>query len=147
MKKTVCVLEPGETDIVIPAEYTTLGEIENRDAIRSVVLPAGTKEIDVGLFENCKKLKGVVLPDGLEVIELNAFSGCTSLQHIDLPDSIRKIGSNAFNGCNKLKEIILPSSLRELGEVFSKCTSLEYVRCSGGTALYSNCVKGCKKLR
>ena len=47
--------------------------------LREIVIPDGTKAIDIKAFENCKNLKTVVLPKSVEYIAVGAFDGCEKI--------------------------------------------------------------------
>ena len=44
--------------------------------LKEIVIPDGTKAIEIKAFENCKNLKTVVLPKSVEYIAVGAFDGC-----------------------------------------------------------------------
>ena len=133
-----------DKDIVIPDEYTTIGdrafsEIPDgyywRNRLKSVVIPDSVTSIVRGAF-NGNKLTSVVIPDSVTELELWAFwrnplesvklpdaiteirKGVFSrnrLKSVDIPDGIKTIGVSAFYG-NKLKSTAIPDGVKMIGE-------------------------------
>jgi len=125
--------------------------------IRSIVLPAGLKEIRSGTFCGCYRLRKIRLPASLERIQQSAFlwcarvpnnqsrafhitrlslllntnaldSRCHDLNHIRLPDGLISIGRSAFSYNSSLASITFPASLTLIEHsAFSSCSALKQV--------------------
>ncbi len=64
-------------EVKLPEKLTVIGVKAFADtALKAVVIPEGTKAIDIKAFENCAELETVVLPAGIEYIGEDAFEGC-----------------------------------------------------------------------
>lgn len=84
------------------------------EAMTSLVVPAGIREIAPNTFCGCKQLTAVTFPDGLEKIGTSAFAD-TSLKQLDIPASVTDIGENAFLFCGELESLTLHDGLKEIG--------------------------------
>ena len=62
----------------------------------TLIIPAGTKNIEEEAFYGDTSLDEVVLPEGVEEIGERAF-GDSSLQKINLPDTLTDIADNAID--------------------------------------------------
>ena len=141
-----CVLEKGETEVVVPARVRIIGQ---------------------GAFYGCTNMRSVLLPDKLEEIVAYAFEGCKSLKTISLPSGLSKIGMGAFVGCESLanesgmviirdtlygyygddEEIVVPEGVIVLGAyAFSKRTISQITLPESVKHIDSNCFEKCKKL-
>ena len=84
---------------------------EENNAITSVVIPEGVKEIGNYAFEECGKLTSVSLPEGLAIIGFDAFCGCRKLGDITIPATVHPAnGSDSFRAisfcfCHGMKSI------------------------------------------
>ena len=93
---------------------------------KKIIIPEGTKQIDIEEFKNYENVEEIVLPNSIEVINMFAFAGCKSLRTINLPSNLKLIEAYAFAGCESLEEITFPSSLKYLSAgIFSDCKKLK----------------------
>ena len=93
---------------------------------KKIVIPEGTKQIDIEEFKNFENVEEIVLPNSIEVINMFAFAGCKSLRKINLPNNLRLLEPYAFAGCESLEKITIPSSLKYLSAgVFRDCKKLK----------------------
>ena len=114
------------TDLVVPSEVTTVGDIFwGFKGLKTVVIPESVKEIAAAAFANCENLAKVSIANTVTKIDYYAFRGCTALKEIVIPNSVTYIGEEDFKGCTNLKEVIIGSGLEYLGPAsFSNCTEL-----------------------
>ncbi len=112
------------------------------------------------------RVTSVVLPNGLLNIGAGAFDSCTQLTELVVPDSVTSMGEGAIAFCTSLKKLTLPfvgaardtwlngqiaylfglnNYIEETGN--SIPASLEEVTVTGGSALQSYALSGCKGLR
>ncbi len=90
----------------------------------------------------------VEIGSSVEVLSSRCFSGFTALKQIVVPDNVKEIRGYAFSDCVSLASVELPAGLIFGGEVFSGCTSLEYVPISEGmTAIPYGYMFGCSALK
>jgi hypothetical protein len=87
------------------------GEVNNRDAISSIVVPDTVVTLSYAAFACIDELTSVTLPDGLKVIPKVAFYDCPKLTTVNLPASLERIMDRAFNDCGELSNLIIPSGL------------------------------------
>jgi len=93
---------------------------------KKIIIPEGTKQIDIEEFKNFENVEEIVLPNSIEVINMFAFSECKSLRIINLPSNLKLLEAYAFAGCESLEEITIPSSLKYLSAgVFRDCKKLK----------------------
>lgn len=99
----------AQTDLYVPAQVDgktviRLGDglFENNDAINSVTLAEGIKEIGEKAFFDADNLVCIVASQTLTVIGAEAFSGCDAFNSVILYDGVTTIGENAFANCPKL---------------------------------------------
>jgi hypothetical protein len=90
------------------------GQIGNRQAITSIVVPTSVTKIGRQAFSHLVNLTSITLPDSLKVIPINAFSGCKSLRKVKLPSGLEAISGQAFSGCSELAELDIPSSITNI---------------------------------
>ena len=57
---------------------------------KKIVIPEGTKQIDIEEFKNFENVEEIVLPNSIEVINMFAFAGCKSLRKINITKNIIK---------------------------------------------------------
>ncbi len=115
------VVEEGITNI----GYHAFDGMEN---LQSVSLPSTLTSIQEGAFSECKSLTSIIIPEAVTEIFSGVFNKCTSLQDVTLPSTVSKLGSSAFSGCTSLKSIVLPSGINNVPAwCFYECTGLESV--------------------
>ena len=123
-KRTSHLIFEGESVTSIPS-FIHLPLLQ---AVVTVVLPAGLRDIGDHAFEKCTSLREIELNEGIESIGAGAFVGCTSIARICIPSTVSKIGARAFNECTSLIELQLcEGHLREIDQSFQGCTSLERI--------------------
>ena len=111
-------------------DYIALAPAISRNAITSISLADGTKEINQYTFNGCSNLTEITIPEGVISIGDSAFSSCSSLATVTFAEGsqLESIGNSAFYGCSSLTEITLPSSLQTIDySAFSGCYALAIV--------------------
>lgn len=92
-------------------------------ALKSIEIPEGIREIRGWAFYDCKSLETVMLPDSLSTIKGGAFDYCTALSEIDI-GQCSSISGTAFKSCPKLAVIKVapmnPNYLSVDGALYSK---------------------------
>lgn len=119
----------------------------------ALVVPDGTKTVNIAAFEKNETIKSVELPESVTKIDDYAFYRCTALTDVYLGDAVTSIGRSAFYGCSSLAmlesasgEMTLPAALRTVGEnAFYNCSALRGVLICGdkteeiGTYAFAGC--------
>ena len=121
-------------------EFIALAPAISRNAINSISLADGTKEINQYAFNNCSNLTEITLPSSLISIGSWAFQNCTSLATVTFAEGsqLESIGRLAFYDCSALQSIEIPESVTSIGErAFYNCRSLETVTFAEGSQLES----------
>lgn len=97
------------------------------NALETILLPAGVREVGDKAFYHCKNLKTVRFPKGLKRIGREAFHFC-KLEQLDLPDTLEEIDKKAFFCCKELTKVVIPESVRKIGaEAFHGIAKLEVI--------------------
>lgn len=113
---------------VIPDEF-----MNDRDTLRTVVLPLVCKTIGSSAFYRCDSLRSVTLNNGLETIGDYCFGYCKNLPSVTFPLTLRAIQRGAFYYCTKLTAANLPAGLTTLGaDAFYDCTQLAEITIPAG---------------
>lgn len=125
-----------DKSVVVPAGVKEIGDhaFYDNQTMCEITLPQSLKTIGEDAFYNCDSLWRVNLPSsGLITIEDWAFYECTSLKSITFPSTLKTIGDYAFDGCVSLSSVTVPVSVTSIGSwaIDSTCTKLV---CSKGTA-------------
>jgi hypothetical protein len=117
-----------ETDIILPAGITAIGEDAFQfTSLQSVVIPEGVTEIGKNAFYSCDELTHISLPNSLKKLGNSVFYGCKELKNVDLPDGLTDIGDSAFRESG-LEEVRIPSSCTVIqGWTFNECSELSRV--------------------
>ena len=118
------------------------------DEIKSLTIPRGVKEINLGYLKECEKLqinmpilnqdmriegdslKEVILGEGVKSIGDHTFSNCSNLQIVDMSQctQLEEIGDFAFYSCESLSKLSLPKSLKKIGyNAFDECSNLQII--------------------
>ncbi len=108
---------------------------EEKEKIKSIVIPDSVKEISPFAFYDMGMLEKIILPEGVETIEEKAFFNCTRLAEVVFPKSLKSIGKKAFSGCSSLTHIVLPQTTSWLeikNEAFADCIHLNNVEIGEG---------------
>lgn len=103
----------NEERIRIPDEVEIIGErcFFGKEQLKTVLCPAGLKEIREQAFAGCLTLQSIALPKGLRRVEREAFAECKKLMKCALPDTVEYIGEYAFRRCFSLRpEEALPEN-------------------------------------
>ena len=130
-----------EGELVIPegTKELELDAFMNRTDFTRVVIPNSVTEISSGSFQGCTGLQSITIPDSVTKIGQSAFEGCTGLQSIVIPNSMTLIDYFAFSGCTKLKSIIIPDSVEEVGSGVSRgCNELTSIVVTDGNKFYDS---------
>lgn len=126
--------------------------------LESLVIKAGSLELDSRLFTKCLHLKQVVIEAlgdklilnshvfgdcvALKSVKITApkasleksdciglFFGCPSLEKVDLDFNLRILSLSFFEGCRALREVVVPKSIVRINHAaFSKCDSLTHIK-------------------
>ena len=111
-------------------EFIALAPAISGNAINSISIAEGTKEINQYAFNNCNNLTEINLPASVTSIGDYAFNNCSNLATVTIAEGsqLASIGYSAFYGCSSLTEITLPSSVTSIEySAFYNCTSLATV--------------------
>ena len=121
----------GFASTVIPSDGSVeiIGEssFSGIEALSSIVIPEGIKEIRTSAFEGCTNLAGTItIPNSVVKIGSDVFINCSSLEGIVLPDSIKEIPINFCFGCKSLKTITMSDEVTSIkAYAFYDCSNLE----------------------
>ena len=121
----------GFASTVIPTDGSVeiIGEssFSGIEALSSIVIPEGIKEIRTSAFEGCTNLAGTItIPNSVVKIGSDVFINCSSLEGIVLPDSITEIPNNFCYGCLNLKTITMSDEVTSIkAYAFYDCSNLE----------------------
>lgn len=98
---------------------------ENLSA-KSIIIPAGYKEIKKYAFAGSQKIESVEIDGEIEYIREYAFSENEKLKTFSVAGtSLLEIGKSAFESCYLLETVSLPNSLLQIGEsAFKSCLKL-----------------------
>ena len=121
--------------IILPNSLISIGTstFYDCDSLESVTIGNSVTSIGYYAFVFCDSLTSVTIPDSVTSIGGLAFYDCTSLTSITIPDSVTTIGDNAFSYCDSLTSVTIPDSVTTIGqEAFSHCTSLTSVTIGNG---------------
>ena len=127
--------ECEKLNIEIPKNITKIGSnaFSRCNAIESITIPAGVKEISADCFRDCTNLKQINLSDGLEGIGSGAFSGCKAIESITIPAGVKEISDGCFRDCTNLKQINLSDGLEGIGSgAFLGCKAIESITIPDG---------------
>lgn len=123
--------QPGG-DLVIPAS-ATVGAASYR-----------VSAIADSAFENKEAVRSVVIPSSVQFIGSSAFAGCASLEMVSFEEGLLSLQDSAFER-TALEEVFLPTSVFEIGSrVFAQCTSLaRVVSLSNSISVVDSVLEGC----
>ena len=113
--------------IHLPSTLTTMGQgtFNRTQALKSIVIPGGVREIPERFFE-WSNLEEIVFQDGVEVIGRYAFHNCGNLKKAALPSTLIEVDDYAFSRCKQLSDAQLPATLVRIGaEAFDLCNLSE----------------------
>ena len=102
------------TDINIP---------QNVMKIENIKLPEKLQEIGVKAFSNTD-LKEIVIPDGTKAIDIKAFENCKNLKTVVLPKSVEYIAVGAFDSCEKVNVKCVKGTY---AEEYLKANKISYI--------------------
>lgn len=118
--------------------------------LTNIKLPNSIIRINKNAFSKCIMLEDVNIPLKIRVIEEYAFSN-SGIKRVEIPKSCKYIDRKAFYNCPNLREVIFHKRNNRYisisRNVFSSCTSLEFVEFSDGLdEIPAECFLGCEKL-
>lgn len=92
---------------------TTLFEYFGKD--KTVVVPDGVTDMEMGCFSENKTVEEIILPQTLKSIGEDCFKNCPALQKIVIPESVESIfeNDNTFEGCPQLTIYTLADSVSD----------------------------------
>lgn len=107
----------GLREIDIPGTVEVVSENAFRqcDALESVVLNEGIKEIGEASFLRCTAIRTLRIPDSCLVVGDYAFQFDT-IEDLDLGNGVRTIGKYAFSKNTLISEVTVPVSVQSFGE-------------------------------
>ena len=100
---------------------------EYSDAIQTIVINNGIKDISNDAFSGCNNLSEVAIPATVVSIGDYAFASCGALQSVNLSEGLKTISSGAFQDDVSLSEITLPGSVTVLGSDILSGTSISSI--------------------
>ena len=106
------------------------GAFADCDAIESIVLGQGVKNIGKYAFYDCDALKKVEIGKSVTEIDYAAFHKCSTLTSVIFSEnsSLKTIRDSAFNSCTALDKIHIPNSVETIEkDVFWDCGSLSEI--------------------
>lgn len=81
-------------------------------------------------------IRSIVIPEGTKYIGQNAFIGLSNVIEVEIPDTVTTIGRYAFNSLSSLESITLSANIKTIKDhAFYKCNNLETIYMPG-TAIY-----------
>lgn len=95
-----------------------------------VIIPDLVKYIAYGAFQG-EAIKTVHIGSGLKEIRECAFEGCTQLEEVTLGENIESIKHRAFKDCINLKRVCFNKKIKEIGIDAFKNTSLIELKIDG----------------
>ena len=99
--------EPPLTEVIIPAEVTSIGAEAFKDCDGvSITIEGALDQVGEFAFYGCNGLKSVKFKDGMTSISAYAFAS-TALTQVILPKSVTLIDENAFDGCSSLLSVVM----------------------------------------
>lgn len=126
-----------ETVLGVPVRKVADGAFIAQTQLKSIVLPAGVREIGDRAFAWCTSLTSVTFAGaGVRSIGESCFSNCISLVSVEFPDSLEYIAPNAFALCDQLETVTFEGNAPML-DVPWRDTQVSYFgekRWTGGTA-------------
>ena len=113
-------------------------------ALRTVTLPKGIADIELGAFQGCYSLLSIVIPNGVKTIGNRSLYTCRSLKVISMPNGLTSIDDQAFYQCVALSTVTVPNSVTTLKGWFDGSTTLARASLpSGITTIFSNAFNLC----
>lgn len=119
--------------ILLPNSLETISSIGYTPKLKSIIIPASVKRIELFAFANNWKdstLQEISFEEGsqLEYIGQSAFKDST-IKKIEIPASVKEIDIHAFEGCKELSILTFEkgSQLKRINYAFIGCTSLSSV--------------------
>ena len=89
---------------------------ENKEEIKTVVIPSGMVTIGEYAFSTCIKLKQIIIPNNVTTISDYAFYKCDALESVTFLGNVTTIGAKAFSGTIELDWVIIPATLTSFGK-------------------------------
>ena len=104
--------------VVIPDEVTIIASraFDHNEAITSVTVPAGVREIWDETFLGCTGLEAVTLK-GTDYISNRAFSGCTSLHSMTVAGCLSEVDQDAFKDIPGQISVVFYGSKAQWSEI------------------------------
>lgn len=106
--------------------------IDDRELLKTVILPTGTDKISAYAFAWCSNLDSIFFPPTITAIEYHAFCGA-GLSSIIIPDSVTMISPNCFEDCGKLESVTIGDNVTKISYyAFLRCSNLKTVKLGAG---------------
>ncbi len=130
------VSENKDGKIVIPSSVefsgktlsvTAIGDgfVKNNQAITSLIISDGVREIGSFAFSGCLNLSDVSIPESVVVIKNNAFAECSKIRNITAT-GVETIGDHCFEGCTSIENVTFSTLLSEIGSfAFRYCDKIK----------------------
>lgn len=121
------VIEISNDGFTVATELTDEGEVQAKEKMKEITIPAGTVGIAASLFQQAKLLEKVTLPNSLKYVCQAAFRKCANLNYFDAYTSnLEELGPATFYECEKLTQLRVSAKLTTIGEYcFYKCVGLK----------------------
>ena len=120
-----------DTSYTVPLSVTTLerNSFNRVDALTSVMLPDGLKDIDGYVFYECPNLVTLNLPSSLKAIGGISITGL-KVSSMVVPENIKVLNWYVLSQCPELTSVVLPSTLTTMNfYVLSSDPKLKTVTC------------------
>lgn len=140
-------------EIVIPASVefsgktlsvTAIGDgfVKNNQAITSLLISDGVREIGSFAFNGCLNLSDVSIPESVVVIKNNAFAECTKIRKVTAKGA-ETIGDHCFEGCTSIENVTFSTLLNIPSYAFSGCSKLSFAEFPSVQSIGTGAFTGC----
>lgn len=123
---------------------TAIGDrfMENNQAITSIIISDGVREIGSFAFNSCSNISDVIIPESVIVLKSNAFAKCAGIRTV-VANGVETIGDYCFEGCTSIENVSFSSLLNISSHAFSGCSKLSFAEFPSAKSIGSNAFTGC----
>lgn len=123
---------------------TAIGDrfMENNQAITSIIISDGVREIGSFAFNSCSNISDVIIPESVIVLKSNAFAKCAGIRTV-MANGVETIGDYCFEGCTSIENVSFTSLLNISSHAFSGCSKLSFCEFPSAKSIGSNAFTGC----